>query len=341
MKKFVGLITLFALATSLLACNKVEPSSNSKQDSNTSAVSPSISSNKESSSAAPQIKENELSTTSGLVVKFKEEGASIEKITWQNKEIAKDGFVVGRCANRIKDATFKIDGVTYTADANLHGGKGTGWNSWRGPFATANWTRLSQTANTISFKIHSNDGDHGYPGNMDMTVKYTLSEEGELLIEYTATTDKATLCNPTNHLYIDINGNDSYDNVSLMINADQYTPLDSNQIPTGNPAPVEGTQFDYRAKKTFDKSKAYDDNYVLNGEGFRHVATLTGESSRLAVMVHTDRPGLQLYKENNGNICLETQMMPDAINQPNFEDPILRPGETFYSKTSYSFVPID
>ena len=125
-----------------------------------------------------------------------------------------------------------------------------------------------------------------------------------------------------------------------MINADNYTPL-NNQIPTGDISPVAGTQFDYRENKAFDKSKNYDDNYVLNGEGFRHAATLTGNTLKLAVLVHTDRPGLQLYKDGNGSICLETQMMPDAINHDNFENPILRPGEEFYSKTSYTFLAID
>lgn len=173
-----------------------------------------------------------------------------------------------------------------------------------------------------------------------MTVKYTLSEEGELLIEYRATTDKATLCNPTNHLFIAVNGNNSYNNIKLQINADNYTPL-SNKLPTGEISPVAGTQFDYRTSKAFDSSKSYDDNLCINGEGYRHAATLIGETSYLAIQVFTDRPGLQVYKDGSGNICLETQMYPDAINQANFADPILRPGEEFYSKTSYTFLEID
>ena len=364
MKKFVSVIILFALASTLGACGNAE----SSKESGTSQISISsgdyvtsdieVSSNEEvssseqktsseasSSSEAQNYKENELSTSSGLVVKFKAEGASIDKITWQNKQIAKDGFVVGRCANRIANGKFTIDGTQYTADINssphsLHGGNGSGWNSWRGPFATATWTKVSQTASTITYSIHSNDGANGYPGNMDMTVKYTLSEEGALSIEYSATTDKATLCNPTNHLFIAINGNTSYDNIDLWINADKYTPL-NNQIPTGDISSVTGTQFDYTTEKAFDKSKNYDDNLVLNGEGYRHVASLTGKTSYLKLNVYTDRPGLQLYKDGSGNICLETQMFPDAINHDNFEDPILRPGETFYSKTTYEFLAID
>ncbi len=360
MKKIFSTLILLSLITALSSCgsSSSQPISekSSEEPSATSQVEVSsddiVSSSKEESSEpepssdpAHPMKENELYTDSGLSVKFKATGASIDRITWNGKQVAKDGFVVGRCANRIAGGTFKIDGTTYSVSKNdgqnsLHGGSGSGMNSWRGPFATKDWTKVSQTADTITYSIHSNDGENGYPGNMDMTVKYTLSSEGELKIEYSAITDKATLCNPTNHLFIDINGNRSYDNVDLMINADNYTPL-SNQIPTGDISPVAGTQFDYREKKAFDKSKSYDDNYVLNGEGFRHVATLTGNTSKLAVLVHTDRPGLQLYKDGSGNICLESQMMPDAINHDNFENPILRPGEEFYSKTSYTFLAID
>ena len=363
MKKIRNILVLLAFITALGACSASHPSEESSlapetsseiekssdELSSTSSEITSSSSEKPSSSSSntssPSYKENELSTESGLVVKFKAEGASIDKITWGGKQVAKDGFVVGRCANRIANGKFTIDGVEYTADINssphsLHGGNGSGWNSWRGPFATATWTKVSQTASTITYSIHSNDGANGYPGNMDMTVTYTLSEAGELSIEYTATTDKATLCNPTNHLFIAINGNNSYDNIKLWIDADKYTPL-NNQIPTGEIVSVTGTQFDYTTERAFDKSKNYDDNYVLNGEGFRHVATLTGNTSKLAVLVHTDRPGLQLYKDGSGNICLETQMMPDAINHEAFENPILRPGEEFYSKTSYTFLAID
>ena len=320
-------------------------SSSSKNSTTTSKVSSSSKANTSTSSSA---NDNELSTTSGLVVKFKATGASIDKITWNNKQIAKDGFVVGRCANRIANGKFSIDGTQYSVSVNsgshsLHGGNGTGMNSWRGPFATKDWTRIEKTDSSITYKIVSADGENGYPGEMTMTVKYTLSQEGELAIEYTATTTKDTLCNPTNHLFFAINGNNSYDNIKLKVNADNYTPL-NNQIPTGDISPVAGTQFDYREEKAFDKSKNYDDNYVLNGEGYRHAATLTGSSMFLKVNVYTDRPGMQLYKDGSGSICLETQMFPDMINHPEFDSygtTILRKGETFHSKTAYVFSAID
>ena len=174
---------------------------------------------------------------------------------------------------------------------------------------------------------------------MDMNVKYTLSDDGKLDIEYTATSDKDTLCNPTNHLFMSLNGSTSYSGIKLWIDADNYTPL-ASQLPTGEIAPVEGTQFDYRIEKTFDSSKSYDDNLVLNGTKgtYRKVATMTGAAAK--VDVYTDRAGLQLYKENNGKICLETQQFPDAINHPNFLEygtTILKAGETFNSKTTYHF----
>ena len=310
----------------------------------TTSRSSSSSSKANATSTPKDYVDNELSSASGLTVKFKATGATIDKITYSGKTIAKDGFVVGRCANRIANGKFSIDGTQYSVSINasphsLHGGAGSGMNSWRGPFATKDWTKVEQTKTSITYRIVSADKENGYPGEMTMTVKYTLSAEGDLSIEYTATTTKDTLCNPTNHLFMAMNGNNSYDNIKLWIDADKYTPL-SNQIPTGAISSVTGTQFDYTTEKTFDSSKNYDDNYVLNGTGYRKVATMTGTTLKMKVDVYTDRPGLQLYKDGSGNICLETQMFPDMINHPEFADygtTILRAGETFNSKTTYSF----
>ena len=358
MKRALIKIVLLSALLSLTACNTPKKSSVSQSEDSvivshsdipTSSKVSSSSSKQSSSSKSSSInqtssglKDNELSTASGLNIKFKAQGARIDKITWgaNKKQIAKDGFTVGRCANRIAGGKCTIDGkldnLTINNNGNhLHGGG----SSWQGPFATKNWTKVEQTESSITFSIHSADGEEGYPGNMDMTVKYTLSEAGELTIEYTATSDKTTLCNPTNHLFMAPNGNTSYNDIKLWIDADSYTPL-KNSIPTGEIATVAGTQFDYRSEKTFDGSKNYDDNLVLNGTGYRKVATMKGMSLGLQIDVYTDRPGLQLYKDGSGSICLETQMFPDAINQPNFEDPLLEPGQTFYSKTTYAFSEI-
>ena len=344
MKKCIP-FAVFATALLLLGgCSQNNHSQNTSSGEQSSSAIPSSSqedSSGESFDDGRTLRQDELYTDSGLVIKFKANGATIDSIKFDDKTIAKDGFVVGRCANRIAAGKCTISGQEYQLDKNnngnhLHGGNGSGFNSWRGPFATKDWTKVNQTPSTITYSFHSADGENGYPGNMDMTVKYTLKQSGELLIEYSATSDKDTLCNPTNHLFMTLNGNSSYDNIKLWIDADNYTPL-ANQLPTGEISPVAGTQFDYTTEKAFDGSKEYDDNLVLNGEGYRKVATMTGTSLGVKVDVFTDRPGLQLYKAGSGQICLESQMFPDAINQEKFEDPLLKAGETFYSKTAYTF----
>ena len=352
MKKILARLTLISFALIASACGTTGSSSEQTPTSgsgtsitSTTSSESTTSSVATSSSKDPNMIENQLYTEDGLKVYFKAQGARIDKIEYKNKQIAKDGFTVGRVANRIKNGKFTLNGTEYNVKKNdgnnsLHGGG----SSWQGPFATANWTKVEQTSSMIKYKIVSADNDNGYPGEMTMFVTYTLTQQGELSIEYSATTTKDTLCNPTNHLFIDINGSKdrNYANTKLQVNADNYTPL-QNQIPTGAVSPVEGTQFDYRTEKTFEGSKSYDDNYVLNhatkGDTIK-AATLTGTQLGVKVDVYTDRPGMQLYKDGSGNICLETQMLPDAINHPEFDDygtTILRAGETFSSKTTYHF----
>ena len=343
MKKLLGRIALISFALITAACGGNNKSSEQSTSSIESTSEPSASSSSTpfpSTTSDPKIVNNQLTAANGLKVNFKEQGARIDKIEFDGKQIAKDGFTVGRVANRIKGGQFTLNGTQYTVTKNdgnnsLHGGG----RSWQGPFATANWTKEEQTVNSIKFSIVSQDKDNGYPGEMKMYVTYTLSDDGALSIEYSATTTKDTLCNPTNHLFIDINGNRSYSNVKLQVAASNYTPL-QNQLPTGEVKSVAGTQFDYINEKTFDSSKNYDDNYVLDKtkDTFGKAASLTG--TQYKVEVSTDRPGLQLYKDGSGNICLETQMMPDAINHPEFDKygtTILRAGETFTSKTTYQF----
>ena len=352
MKKILARLALISFALIASACNTTGSSSEQTptSGSGTSVAStssePTASSGATSSSSKQDYVKDQLSNSSGLKVYFNKTGAKIDKIEFDGKKIAENGFTVGRCANRIAAGKFTLNGQQYQLTKNnngnhLHGGNGSGMNSWQGPFATNDWTFVSQTATSIEYSFHSADGDNGYPGNMDMNVKYTLTESGELNIEYHATCDKDSLCNPTNHLFMTLNGNTSYDNIKLWVNADNYTPL-SNQLPTGAIAPVEGTQFDYREEKTFDKSKSYDDNYVINGakDSFRKCATMTGTTSGIKVDVYSDRAGLQLYKDSNGKICLETQQFPDAINHENFLEygtTIIRANVPFDSKTTYHF----
>ena len=334
-------ISLMALVTacgSNPATSSSSTAGNSSKSSNTSSVSTSASSSKSSSSSSGLNNDPvTLTANDGLSIKFVSTGAKIDSVSYGSTKIASNGFTVGRCANRIANGQFVLNGKTYNVSKNngndsLHGGDTRG--NWQGTIATSQWQKVEQTDTSVSYTYNSADGENGYPGNMELTVKYTLSQSGELLIEYTATTDKDTLCNPTNHLFIDISGSRSYSNLKLWIDADKYTPRNGN-LPTGQISSVEGTQLDYRTEKTFDSSKSYDDNLVLNATEYSKVASLS--SAKYKVEVFTDRPGLQLYKENNGNICLESQMFPDAINQANFEDPILRANESFYSKTAYCF----
>ena len=343
MKKILARLALISFALITAACGNKGSSSESS-----SSAEPSISSDTSTpssnslapSSSDPKIVDNQLSAANGLKVYFKEQGARIDKIEFDGKQIAKDGFTVGRVANRIAGGKFTLNGTQYNVTKNdgnnsLHGGG----RSWQGPFATSNWKKEEQTINSIKYSIVSQDKDNGYPGEMKMFVTYTLSETGELSIEYSATTTQDTLCNPTNHLFININGSRSYSNVKLQVAGSNYTPL-QNQIPTGEVKSVSGTKFDYIDEKAFKSSESYDDNYVLDKEkgAFGKAATLTG--TQYKVDVYTDRPGLQLYKDGSGNICLETQMMPDAINHPEFDKygtTVLKAGETFTSKTTYHF----
>ena len=348
MKKLIVVFALASFALTIGACNQTsnEPESSGTEP-ESSIVEPETSTSEPAStSSEPAYVEDQLSNAAGLVVKFNKTGAKIDSINFAGKKIAENGFTVGRCANRIAAGKFTLNGTDYQLTKNnngnhLHGGNGKGMNSWQGPFATNDWTKVGQTATTIEYTFHSADGDNGYPGNMDMNVKYSLTEAGELNIEYSATCDKDSLCNPTNHLFMTLNGNTSYSNIKLWVNADNYTPL-SNQLPTGDISPVEGTQFDYREEKTFDGSKSYDDNYVIKGDKntFRKCASMTGTSLGVKVDVYSDRAGLQLYKESNGKICLETQQFPDAINHENFLEygtTIIRANTPFKSKTTYHF----
>ena len=347
MKRKITYLFAIALVAAVSAC-AANPQNSSSAEADESSIPPisitsapetSSSSSSSSKSSASALDNNPVTLTAanGLAIEFVNTGAAINSVKYGSTTIASNGFTVGRCANRIANGQFTLNGKTYNVSKNngsdsLHGGDTRG--NWKGTIATSQWSKIEQTTSSVTYTYHSADGENGYPGNMDLTVKYTLSQSGELLIEYSAVSDADTLCNPTNHLFIDISGSRSYSNLKLWIDADQYTPRNGN-LPSGQIVSATGTQFDYTTEKTFDSSKSYDDNLVLNATEYAKVASLS--SAKYKVEVFTDRPGLQLYKENNGNICLESQMFPNAINVQAFEDPILRANKTFYSKTAYCF----
>jgi aldose 1-epimerase len=273
--------------------------------------------------------------------------------------------VQGRVANRIANATFDLDGTTYTLNANngphtLHGGKkGFAAVVWSGEILPP---LPDSTSAAVRFTYHSKDGEEHFPGNLTATVTYTLTEKSELLLQYEATTDKATPVNLTNHAYFNLGGAGSGNILGhrLWVDADRYTPADATLIPTGELAPVKGTPLDFTAGRD-DPSQAmtigsrladlkpmntYDHNFALNPPivvdgkaGARLVARLSDPASGRVMEIRTDQPGLQLYTGDNrhSGMALETQHFPDAVHHPSFPSIILRPGETYATTTIYSF----
>lgn len=272
------------------------------------------------------------------------------------------GALIGRYGNRIGDGKFTLDGKTYQLATNdgknhLHGGvKGFDKVVWDA--STTNDSIPSVTLNYLS-----KDGEEGYPGNLKVTVQYTLTNDDELKIEYNAETDKATPINLTNHSYFNLTGdvNNTILNHTLMMDANNYTPVDSTLIPTGEIKSVKGTPFDFTTAKAIGKDidavkGGYDHNWVLNRKdnSLQKVAVLSDSISGRTLEVYTTEPGLQFYTGNfldgkfinhdgkpvklHAALCLETQHFPDSPNKPNFSSTILKPGEKYHSETVYKIV---
>lgn len=272
------------------------------------------------------------------------------------------GAIIGRYGNRIGDAKFKLDGKTYSLAANngknnLHGGnKGFDKVVWDAAPAADSTPALTLT-------YLSKDGEEGFPGNLKVTVVYTLTDDNELNIDYKAETDKATPVNLTNHSYFNLTGSteNTILNHSLQITADHYTPVDTTLIPTGEIKAVKGTPFDFTKAETIGaridsvpgaSPGGYDHNYVLNRKDstLQLVAVLTDTTSGRKLEVFTSEPGIQFYSGNfldgtfvSGGkpvkfrtaLCLETQHYPDSPNKPNFPTTILQPGQQYHTVTKY------
>ncbi|WP_432561290.1 aldose epimerase family protein [Kineococcus sp. SYSU DK003] len=278
------------------------------------------------------------------------------------------GAVVGRVANRLAGGRFSVDGTQHQVPVNdgpnaLHGGAEG--------FDQRVWTAAEvdvDGAPGVRFSLHSNDGDMGFPGNLRAAVTYSLRAEGSavtLRLDYRATTDAPTPVNLTNHAYFALDGAGSVEDHVVRLAASRYLPIDANLIPTGELSPTAGTPFDFSGPTRLgDRLRdadpqllvagGYDHCMVLDAPGtLREVATVTGPRSGRTVTVRTDLPGLQFYSGNflDGSwrtlegrpvrqgdaLCLETQLLPDAVNQPLLGDSVLRPGQEFTTTTEYVF----
>ena len=255
------------------------------------------------------------------------------------------GAVIGRFCNRIENGRFMLNGVKYQVTQNqkgnlLHGGE-QGFNK-------KVWQVKQVTDNSITLFYQSVDGEEGFPGNLDTTVKYTLTSENKLQIEYFATTDKDTIVNFTNHTYFNVNGiENTTEGIELQIDSDNITAVDSNRIPHGDLTEVRGTLFDFNQKREFNCDLSgnqilsarghYDENFVLNGQGIRRIAQISSKNTGIVMQVITDQPCMQVFSGNSKGIALETQGYPNSINCPLFPSPILRKGEVYKTITEYAF----
>ena len=273
------------------------------------------------------------------------------------------GALIGRYANRISNASFTLDGEKFQLTVNsrkkhfIHGGK-KGFDKivWdAGALSAENGPSLK-----LSYK--SPDREEGFPGNLNVTVLYTLTNDNSFRIDYLAETDKATVVNFTNHSYFNLagEGNGNILKHRIMINAEKYTPVDNEGIPTGEIKYVANTPFDFRKALSIgsminELARGYDINYVLeHSKGVLGLAAKVYEENSGRIMeVFTTEPGMQFFtaKSMNGKytgksgrkyhssfgFCMETQKFPDSPNKPNFPSTVLRPGEKFHSITIYKF----
>lgn len=373
--------TFFACLFILGSCNNTTDSgSSAKTDSTVSEKKSPITQQAFGAVEGNPVTQYTLTNTSGMLVKILDYGGIVTNLLVPDQKGEKGdvvlgydsisgylqknnpymGALIGRCGNRIGHAKFTLNGVTYQLAANngknaLHGGlKGFDKKFWK--------TTVMPGDSSIKLTYDSKDGEEGYPGNVHAEVVYTLTLDNALRIEYSATTDKPTPVNLTNHSYFNLAAGKAPDITGhiLRLNADKYTPVDDELIPTGKLLPVEGTPMDFRTAKTIGKDLAlvkggFDHNYVLNktGNELSLVAHAEEPQSGRVMDMFTTEPGVQFYTSNfldgtltgKGGVkyvqhyafCLESQKFPDGPNQPTFPSVILNPGETYHQTTIYKF----
>ena len=280
------------------------------------------------------------------------------------------GAIVGRYANRISGGTFSIDGIDYSLAKNngnnaIHGGLvGFDKKIWEVEYSVGLYD------SKLKLSTFSPDGEEGYPGRVEVSVTYTLNDQNQLTIDYSATSDKATIINLTNHAYFNLDGHhaDSILEHEVMLNANHFTPIDESSIPTGVILDVAGTPLDFRQRKAIGLDIESEDRQMTFGSGYDHnfvinhsepgsvslAAEVYSPNSGRVMKVYTDQPGVQFYTGNflNGKLvgkegavygrrsafCLETQHFPDSPNKPMFPSTILQPGDQFASRTIFEFL---
>ena len=276
------------------------------------------------------------------------------------------GAMIGRYGNRIAKGKFTLDGKEYTLAINngpnaLHGGlKGFDKVVWE-PSILA-----GPEGPSLQLRYTSKDGEEGYPGNLSVTAVYTLTDDNALKLEYTATTDKDTVINLTQHSYFNLAGKGDILKHEVMMPADKFTPVDSTLIPTGELKPVEGTPFDFRTSTAIGARIGQDDEQLKFGNGYDHNWVMNKPMGQLGLMarvyepttgrvleVWSTEPGLQFYTGNfldgkltgkggwvyqfRNGFCMESQHYPDSPNQPNFPSVVLKPGQVYKNTIIFKF----
>lgn len=274
------------------------------------------------------------------------------------------GATVGRSANRISGASFVIEGTQYILDKNANGNN---LHSGSDCYNKRMWQVKKVTEERITFYLDSKDGDQGYPGNVGIEVTYALTADNEVRITYSGTPDKDTVLNMTNHSYFNLDGHASGDVLEhkVWIDSDYYTRTDAESIPTGEMIEVAKTPMDFHQEKKIGAEidanyeatqlgNGYDHNFALKNYGsYQKVAQMSAKDSGIVMEIYTDLPGMQLYTGNfivseqgkegavykrRQGACFETQYFPNAVNQANFQSPIVKAGVEYKTTTGYKFI---
>ncbi len=321
-----------------------------------------------------------MSNSKGLTAKITNFGGIIQSLIYKDTDVVlgRDslseyeendgsyGALIGRNSNRIQNAEFTLNGKKYILEKNNNGN-----NLHSGSVGLRNrvWgaESIDKEEPSLVLTYLSPDGDDGFPGNLNVTVTYTVTTQNSLKIHYEATSDADTIVNMTNHSYFNLNGHDSgtTDNHTLTLNCDFYTPNSESCLPTGEILNVSGTDFDFRSPKKlstvfdsdFIQAKMFnglDHNFCINGRGFRKCASATGDISGITMETYTDLPGVQIYTGNfidperickdgkkydvHHGVCFETQYFVNAPYNSHFPSTFLKSGEKYDTTTEFKFI---